>query len=287
MTNREQSVLDDIDALVDNQLENYDNRSGYDHNVNQVGCPHCYRDWHGLAITERIEQMRYRGEMDPDYRYSEDDSPVYCPGSDFIGPMADPGQLAWMRADAETQAQYPQGRLLSLNEILSAAMHLGFDGGYLLDPEVPPEVQFPRPYPYILSGPSRGVIERALRTFNRLRRVADWNREVTSDPAPYLRGPDITDGDRVSFVSTNGFRYEGIARVENRGSETIIHLEEVAESTAARTRAMRGGRAPSWFAEDLPDCPQQRALPRPSTRPPMWANDPTRSRRTRNRAHRA
>jgi hypothetical protein len=29
--------------------------------------------------------------------------------------------------------------------------------------------------------------------------------------------------------------------------------------------------------------PQERALPRPSTTPPMWANDPTRTRRRRNR----
>lgn len=283
MTNPEQSVLDDIDALVDNQLENYDNRSGYDHNVNQVGCPHCHRDWHGLAITERIEQMRHRGEMDPDYRYSEDDSPVYCPGSGFIGPMADPCQLAWMRADTETQARYPQGRLPSLNETLSAAMHLGVNGCYLLDPEVP---QFPRPYPYILPGPALDVIQQALRASNQ-RPWAEWNSDDTSDPAPYRPGPDIIDGSRVAIAGANGFRYEGIARVERRGLETVIHLEEVAESTATRTRAMRGGRTPSWIAEDLPDSAPQLALPRPSTRPPMWANDPTRSHRTRNRDCRA
>ncbi|WML63640.1 hypothetical protein [Rhodococcus sp. AH-ZY2] len=275
-------IVDRIDELVDEQLANYDRRSGYDHNVNQVWCPHCYRTWHGLAITERIEQMRHRGEMDPDYRYSEDDSTVYCPGSDFIGPMADPLQLAWMRADTETQALYPEGRLPSINATLSAAMQLGSNGGYLLDPEFPPEVQFPRPYPYILPGPSLGVIEQALRAAN-LRNWAEWNIENTSDPAPCLLGPDITDGDRVSFVSTNGFRYEGIARVEHRGLETVIHIEETDESTAARTHAIRGGRTPSLISEDLPDSPQQCALPRPSTQPPMWANNPTRTNRRRNR----
>ncbi len=36
---------------------------------------------------------------------------------------------------------------------------------------------------------------------------------------------------------------------------------------------------------DEPDTrtPKERALPRPSTTPPMWANDPTRTRRQRNR----
>lgn len=68
-------------------------------------CPHCHRDWHGLAITERMEQMRREygrmasererqgGEIEyaesailGDYRYAADDSPVICPGATFIGP---------------------------------------------------------------------------------------------------------------------------------------------------------------------------------------------------------
>ena len=53
-------IIDRIDALVDEQLANYENRSGYDHDVNQVQCGHCWRDWHGLAAGQ-------------------------CPGSMFIG----------------------------------------------------------------------------------------------------------------------------------------------------------------------------------------------------------
>ena len=34
--------------------------------------------------------MRYRGAVDEGYRYSEDDSPVICPGSEFIGPPLGP-----------------------------------------------------------------------------------------------------------------------------------------------------------------------------------------------------
>ena len=55
-------IIDRIDALVDEQLANYENRSGYDHDVNQEQCGHCWRDWHGLAAGQ-------------------------CPGSMFIGPL--------------------------------------------------------------------------------------------------------------------------------------------------------------------------------------------------------
>lgn len=83
-------IVDQIDELVNDQLANYGNRSGYDHNVNQELCWHCGRDWHGLKITARIEQMRARGHYDEDYRYADDDSEVLCEGSEFIGPMKYP-----------------------------------------------------------------------------------------------------------------------------------------------------------------------------------------------------
>ena len=70
-------------------------------------CPHCDREWHGLAITERMEEMRaeyqreqlerfFVGEESDhatsaildDYRYRDDASRVLCPGSLFIGPRA-------------------------------------------------------------------------------------------------------------------------------------------------------------------------------------------------------
>ncbi|KXO92934.1 Uncharacterised protein (plasmid) [Tsukamurella tyrosinosolvens] len=75
-----------IDDLVDWQLSKHDERSGYDWNVNQPTCGHCGRDEHHLAITERIERMRLRGEFEPDYTYAEDDSAILCPGSFVPGP---------------------------------------------------------------------------------------------------------------------------------------------------------------------------------------------------------
>lgn len=55
-------------------------------------CPHkwCYTEWHGLAITRRLWEMRQRGVMDPEYRYRDDDSDVLCPGSLFVGEFSPP-----------------------------------------------------------------------------------------------------------------------------------------------------------------------------------------------------
>ena len=93
-------IIDEIDALVDEQLRQ--EPSGYDHNINQAQCWHCGRDFHGLAITERMERMRvmYRmtGALDEElveYRYDEDESPVLCPGSRFIGPRAPFDMSGW------------------------------------------------------------------------------------------------------------------------------------------------------------------------------------------------
>lgn len=80
-------VIDRIDELVDGQLAD-----GEPVNVDGFGepdyprCPHCGRHWHGLPITRRIAEMYNSGSFDPEYRYAEDDSPILCEGSTFIGP---------------------------------------------------------------------------------------------------------------------------------------------------------------------------------------------------------
>lgn len=83
-------IIDQIDLLVDEQLAKYEDRSGYDHNVGQDNCHHCNRPYHGLRVTERIEQMRIMGTYDESYRYAEDKSETLCEGSTFIGPMKHP-----------------------------------------------------------------------------------------------------------------------------------------------------------------------------------------------------
>lgn len=90
-------IIDRIDELVDEQLDNYRDRSGYDHNVGQDTCWHCGRHWHGLAITEAIDRMYQIGRYEPEYIHADDNSPVLCPGSEFIGPITADGLTYWER----------------------------------------------------------------------------------------------------------------------------------------------------------------------------------------------
>lgn len=78
-------ILDDIDAV----LAEGEPHTGYDYDDPTFPkCPRgCGRKWHGMAVTARIEIMAVRGDVDPDYRYSDDDSTVLCPAPDFIGPV--------------------------------------------------------------------------------------------------------------------------------------------------------------------------------------------------------
>jgi hypothetical protein len=73
---------DDIIQEIDNQLE-----AGEQY-ISEEQCPHCCWPWHGLPLTARILEMFGKGEYDENYRVDTDDSPVVCPGSDFIGPIA-------------------------------------------------------------------------------------------------------------------------------------------------------------------------------------------------------
>lgn len=81
-------IIDRIDELVDGQLQQ--EASGYDHNINQDKCPHCGRAWHGLPLTRHVAQMYSLGFFEPEYIAAEDDSPIVCDGSDFIGPLRPP-----------------------------------------------------------------------------------------------------------------------------------------------------------------------------------------------------
>lgn len=106
-------IVDVIDALIDEQLEAGEAGMAARAATHTRMCPHCAtREWHGLAVTERIEEMRrqYRAEQEnryyrnlfglgdveldyaesailDGYRYADDTSPIVCPGSEFIGPL--------------------------------------------------------------------------------------------------------------------------------------------------------------------------------------------------------
>ncbi|WP_063023690.1 hypothetical protein [Nocardia niwae] len=102
MTGRD--IVDEIDALITTQLDAGEPETGYDYDdPTYPQCPHpwCSETWHGLAITQRMREMRWRGVIDGDYRYDEDDSTILCPGSLFEGefqpPIPEPIIRHWVR----------------------------------------------------------------------------------------------------------------------------------------------------------------------------------------------
>ncbi|WP_032384689.1 hypothetical protein [Rhodococcoides fascians] len=226
-------IIDQIDALVDEQLANYGNRSGYDFNINQERC-RCGRDWHGLPITQRIDSMRSYGEFDPDYVFAEDDSPVMCVGSNTSGP--------WRQPDKRSGMWREDGLFVGLTGYMDRIRER-MDSGY----------QMPTP-------PSRSSV-------------------------------NFAEGGVVSISSSNGWTQIGtIDRIDSSPilGEAVVsiraHMTSFSESITAAMESMSAtfsGIASHLDLEPDTRTPQQRALPRPSTTPPMWANDVTRSRRPR------
>lgn len=95
--NREDSVLDEIDRLVDDSIARGDRSQSFHGEQMRVhaACPWCPEPWHFLPITANLLAMRNGsygrdefgyGIVDPDYSYRDDESGVVCPGSEFHGP---------------------------------------------------------------------------------------------------------------------------------------------------------------------------------------------------------
>jgi len=340
-------IIDEIDALVDEQLSGYSQRTGYDHNASQDRCWHCGEDWHGLKITARMEEMRraYQQEarrledlgegetgyaesvIDPDYRYADDDSEVLCPGSNFIGPWATKRQIERMRSSELSYLNAGWIQHQSDPSVVNAMRRYSFPQRYHLG-----------------VGPSGEPIR------------------------PFAPSRQLRIGDRVGFESSNGFRQElVVVDVVESGFTTEYITEDprfsaraqqlrdalAREQALAREAAIRGAEAsqviidegrPYRYGEDFsfvgptippemqfpregpyaasrsfnwmqyvinrlrdlgvldepvtvrrwltgdpePDTrtPQERALPRPSTTPPMWARDVGTQRRTRTNSRR-
>lgn len=239
MTDATRSLLDRIDALVDEQLEGGEPETGYDFDDPDFpGCPHCNRDWHGLAITMRIERMRQYGRFDANYKSADDDSPVLCPGSGFIGPWATPNQIKTMRSRrflGTTQGASPwivyrssvAGREALLRELLRRSLAEIYPEGMWSLPPAPDD---------------------------------PFNPEEWSGVPPTR----VSWRDRLNVVGFRGVRPD----------------LEIIDETHIRV-SLPGGVVLAEVPE-APSTPQERALPRPSSTPPMWAVDPTRSRRRRN-----
>lgn len=97
MPNREEDLLADIDALIDESLARGDRSDEYHGRRwrEEHPCPWCVEGYHYLPITEAMWMMRQGsyatdefgyGIIDPDYRYEDDTSMVLCPGSEYHGP---------------------------------------------------------------------------------------------------------------------------------------------------------------------------------------------------------
>lgn len=275
-------IIDAIDALVDEQMAGYRDRSGYDHNVNQDRCWHCGEDWHGLAITARMEEMRrryrYRGmfafgerdyaesALDPDYRYAEDDSEVLCPGSDFIGPWARWWQVEVMRT--EKYGTLPPGVEWRDPTLEFRRGYWTVEvGGRALRREHGVESAG---FTYHLPADIDSVVSAVLPQAAWLSCGAAVDPEAA--PEALQRMPATTDrqpgGMRECMVT---------ARIAGRHTALLEALNGRAEEGGLPVTYATGGRI------QAPETRQDRALPRPSTTPPMWAVQPNRSPRRRNR----
>lgn len=277
MTDATRSLLDRIDALVDEQLDGGEPETGYDFDDPDFpGCPHCNRDWHGLAITERIERMRQYGTFDVNYKYAEDDSPVLCPGSDFIGPWATPHQIDQMRLrrrrgmtvtlSASWIDQEAWDRAQEAFQAEAAVRHRA-----LLATLAPGRIshessQLERYLVAARSGGRRGLLLQHLReSLAALYPGGMWSIPPAPDdpfvPEEWSGVPPtrVSRSDLGERPGPRGWTPREWNRAEYEGTWPVIDAPREEPSTQ-----------------------QQRALPRPSSTPPMWALDINRSRRRRN-----
>jgi len=357
----DRDIIDDIDALVDEQMAGGEPIGGYDYgDPDYPRCPHCSEGWHGLKITARMREMRWGGAFDEGYRYAEDDSDVLCPGSDFIGPWATREELRRIRAGWPTgnpwmrfpvppgfrtrhafdfqigwrdPAPRPAGFTYHLPADVDSSGHIAGtvpDGppqqigrDFAVGGVIPPEEQFAPEF--------GGFAERIRHQYEEIRRLA---ADTAVPSATYQPMQRLVAGDRV-VIESEGRRHEVVVvsdpvqhpdgRIEyttedprysaraqqlasirdrvrrmgdvapsvndalNRmfsayGTLASTVLEQLSRATEGAVGGMRGYSADMAIVDELePETPQQRALPRPSTTPPMWAVQPNRRNRRRNR----
>lgn len=141
-TSRDYDIVDDIDALIDEQLEAGEPRTGYPYgDPHYPRCGHCGRHWHGLPVTARIAAMYAQGRYDDTYTTATDDSPVICPGSDFIGPLPPPPPPARRRAEEDPVAlahRIIEGLVDEFNGLFGSVIGAAMDA--VLQPLTPPGV---------------------------------------------------------------------------------------------------------------------------------------------------
>lgn len=294
-------IVDEIDALVDEQLSGYHDRSGYDYNVNQQTCWHCGREWHGLQITTRMEGMRRVHWYDENYRFAEDDSQIICPGSHFIGPWATKSQIAWIRSNNEKTLKLQTD--LTLGKV--------FPGVTVYEPvsDMPVVESWMRGHALAdVSLPSMGAFRQRYLLGVGARIQDGVHTRVIPDGEPYVCGRDYgfavqATPPELQFPRSWPDRIAALQRilespnpfltVEFQPPDPMIRAQRRINDTLYSLRGLGLLDEPltvrRWLTGDPePDTrtPQERALPRPSTTPPMWAVDAGRQRRTRTNSRR-
>lgn len=279
----DRDIVDRIDELVDEQLANYDRRTGYDYSVGQDRCAHCGDEWHGLPITETVRSMRSRYGYDPrvpveldSYRADGDESAVWCPGSTFVGPWANPAQLARIRAGTTGV------------EAWSLPENPFEPGRWTL-----PELSFPGPdHPHYRY--SRGEQLRLARQEDTRGETSAPTRERGWSLAELesLRRMMSTQNPGAPWLRTGGRRNGRHTAIPGgRAPDTVrdalarlqATIAEIYDECSVPVRSWTlGDPEPGTPEPELDDRGRPRP-PRPSTTPPMWANNPTRTNRRRNR----
>lgn len=106
--NPEDSILDEIDSLVDWQLSGGDQSDSFHGRGyrDEHPCSWCGEGFHFLPITKDMQAMRHGsyatdefgiGIVDPDYDYRTDESAIICPGSEWRGPPTSDAEWKWAK----------------------------------------------------------------------------------------------------------------------------------------------------------------------------------------------
>jgi hypothetical protein len=186
-------IIDTIDELVDWQLSQ---GPVDDYNTNRYDkCWHCGRQWHGIALTRRVAEMYAIGICDENYSTAADDSPVVCPGSNFIGPIPPP-----LETSVYPPPVGPHSSGASVELLSGGGGGGGGGGGYTLaDLDALRFIQR-RPYCEILDDSTLAVTAQLWITGDRRWWRRQLNR-ITGITIEFVAGGDVT-------ITLNGQRLE-------------------------------------------------------------------------------
>jgi len=287
--NDSRNIIDEIDALVDEQMAGGEPVGGYDYgDPHYPRCPHCYDDWHGLPITERVREMRilYCGCGEciahlTQYRADEDDSPIWCPGSEFVGPWANQAQLRRIREGMTSVEWGPDLGTWTLERLVGMARRS--DGGNAAITAAQSFAQSVAGRPYVWPSYDAEVADRGQGGEGARVYLVGANGERTEIGVLADELTTSTDefGREVYSFTVQAQRVaENLGVVTASVSEAMARLQRRLDDISTSVRSLLFGD----LTEAAPELrtPQERALPRASDEPPMWAVQPNRQRRRRN-----